>query len=122
MIGPFSRFLIRLGTWLSAGSRPPFPLGGGASGLASLAGARSRPASASELLGELRATAWVCATLNASACASFPPRLYVATRSGQARARCLTRALSPCHRRTLFDRPDLAPRLKGVEQVEEVTE
>src|SRR5439155_9577593 len=59
-------------------------------------------------------------TLNASVCATYPPRLYVSTRQGEAGPRCLTRSLSPAERRDLLHRPDLAPRLKGAEQVEEV--
>src|SRR4051812_4133837 len=56
---------------------------------------RTRPPSPADLLAELRNPAWTCATLNAAACASFPPRLYVATHSGQAAPRCATRALRP---------------------------
>ncbi len=45
-----------------------------------------------ELLGELRATAWTCATLNAAVCASHPPRLFVQTAPGQADPLCRTRS------------------------------
>src|SRR5262245_46141725 len=50
--------------------------------------------SASDLLAELKSTAWTCASINSSVCASYPPRLYVATRPGQPVPRCLTRRLS----------------------------
>src|SRR5438045_1875414 len=36
-----------------------------------------------ELLAELKNTAWACASINASVCASYPPRLYVATHDQQ---------------------------------------
>jgi len=45
----------------------------------------------SELLAELRNTAWTCATLNAAVCASHPPRLFVQTAPGQADPLCRTR-------------------------------
>lgn len=50
-----------------------------------------------DLMAELRNTAWACATLNASVCASLPPRLFVRTAPGQSAPRCHTRALSPSH-------------------------
>ncbi len=56
---------------------------------------RQRPPSGSELLGELKNTAWTCASINASVCAALPPRLYVATSPTQAPPRCLTRPLEP---------------------------
>ncbi len=46
-----------------------------------------------ELLDELKSTAWTCASLNASVCASFPPRLYVRTGTGQPAPRVATRAV-----------------------------
>ncbi len=56
---------------------------------------RRQPPSASELLAELKNTAWTCASINASVCASFPPRLYVTTGKAQAPPRCATRPLEP---------------------------
>src|SRR4051812_30146083 len=78
--------LSRLAGWL-APPRPP------SSGWPMPAG-RSRSPSASDLLAELKSTAWACASLNASACAAFAPRLYVTTSPGQAPPRRLTRTLS----------------------------
>ena len=83
---------------------------------------RHREPGAAELLAELKNTAWTCAAINAAVCASYPPRLYVATRPGEAPPRCLTRALSPECKRRLYGRDDLALRLKGVERVEEVVD
>ncbi|MBI2806206.1 MAG: phage portal protein [Planctomycetes bacterium] len=56
---------------------------------------RRRPPTAAELLAELKNTAWTCASINASACASLPPRLYVTTNARQAPPRCATRLLEP---------------------------
>jgi HK97 family phage portal protein len=44
---------------------------------------RVRPPTATELLGELKNTAYTCASINASVCAAFPPKLYVATAPGE---------------------------------------
>lgn len=62
---------------------------------------RLRQPGPSELLHELRNTAYTCATLNASVCAAYPPSLYVATQPGQPMPKCLTRTLSPQHERQL---------------------
>jgi HK97 family phage portal protein len=63
---------------------------------------RQRAPTAADLLGELKNTAWSCASINAAVCASFPPKLYVLTRPGDARPRCLTRSLDAAasHRRS----------------------
>src|SRR5262249_31934948 len=81
---------------------------------------RLRTPSAHDLLAELKNTAYACPSLNAAVCATFAPRLFVSTRRGEAAPRCLTRALPLAERRELLRRPELAPRLKGTEQVEEV--
>jgi HK97 family phage portal protein len=108
----------RLAGWLApagtspsglAGSYPPFP-------------SRSRPPTPSELLAELKATAWTCATLNAAACASFSPRLYVATRPGQAAPRCLRRALIGPEERRLRGLAHLAVHTRAAQHIEEVTD
>jgi HK97 family phage portal protein len=52
---------------------------------------RLRVPSAHDLLGQLKSTAFTCATLNAATCASYPPRLYVTTRQGQPAPRWPTR-------------------------------
>src|SRR5688500_12413365 len=93
MTRTFAHLLTRLAAWLAPRTSTtggwPLPAG------------RSRSPSAAELLAELKATAWACAGLNASACAALPPRLYVRTAPGQAAPRCLTRALSAAEERRL---------------------
>ena len=91
--------LKRLGSWLFPS--PP-------TDLASLARpSLERAPSPGDLLGELRDTAWTCATINAATCASFAPRLYVATKAGQAAPRAATRALHPAEARRLGHAPGL---------------
>lgn len=113
--------LTRLAGWLHPKS---MPLHFGASAGWSFLDAyrRHREPAAVELLGELKNTAWTCAGINASVCASYPPRLYVTTSPGQAPPRCLTRAISPSLRDAVHQRGDLASRLKGAEKIEEVVD
>jgi HK97 family phage portal protein len=75
-----------------------------------------------ELLGQLKNTAWTCASINAAVCASFPPRLYVTTQRAQPAPRCLTRAVAPHLHNQLRRRTELAARLKSVDHIEEVVE
>jgi HK97 family phage portal protein len=84
---------------------------------------RNREPTPNELLGELKGTAWTCASLNAAVCAAYPPRLYVATYPDQPPARCLTRALDPeveqrvrslPYVRAMVSRPSLGKTAKGV--------
>src|ERR1041385_5125794 len=55
---------------------------------------RHRAPTPNELLAELKSTAWTCASINAGVCASFAPRLYVATHDGQPVPKCLTQSLA----------------------------
>ena len=70
---------------------PPVLTGGQWSGTSFIdAYRRNRNPTPNEILAELKNTAWTCASLNASVCASYPPRLYVRTQTNQARPKCLT--------------------------------
>ena len=82
---------------------------------------RLRAPTPSELLAELKNTAWTCASINASTCASFPPRLFVVTREGQSAPKCLTKALRPADEQRLRGAPHLAAHTKGARAIEEVT-
>lgn len=114
-------FLHRLARWLARKTAPSAVRATGADQPGFVdAYRRLRNPSAHDLLAELKNTAYACAALNASVCASYPPRLYVATRPGDPEPRCLTRTLAPAERRSLSERPEVAPRLKGAERVEEV--
>src|SRR3990167_5635583 len=50
-----------------------------------------------ELFKELKNTAWTCATINASVCANYPPKLYVKTFPGQPQPKCKVKQLPPQH-------------------------
>ncbi|MBM4071779.1 MAG: hypothetical protein FJ271_23065 [Planctomycetes bacterium] len=75
-----------------------------------------------ELLAELKSTAWTCATINSSVCASYPPRLYVATRPGQPTPRCLTRRLATETMSRLRDSAHLKAHTRTAAAIEEVVE
>jgi HK97 family phage portal protein len=81
---------------------------------------RNRNPNPNELLAELKGTAWTCASINAAVCATFPPRLFVATAADQPAARCLTRALEPHAERRLRSLAHLPPRLTKAARLEEV--
>jgi HK97 family phage portal protein len=83
---------------------------------------RMRQPTPSELLAELKSTAWACASINAAVCASFPPRLYVITNRGQPEPRCLTRSLGRAEEARLRAAPGVAARTRGALRLEEVTE
>jgi HK97 family phage portal protein len=81
---------------------------------------RHRQPSPNELLAQLKGTAWTCASINASVCANFQPRLYVATHKRQPAPRCLTRSLDPLTDQRVRSRATLAPRLAKAAQIQEV--
>jgi hypothetical protein len=83
---------------------------------------RNRNPTPNELLAELKNTAWTCASLNAAVCASFPPKLYVTTRPGDARPKCLTRAVSRKCLKRLRSEPRLEMHTRSAEHIEEVTQ
>jgi HK97 family phage portal protein len=115
--------LARLSGWLRPKAMPPVLAGGQWSGTSFVDSYRrhSNP-TPNELLAELRNTAWTCASLNAGACASFPPRLYVLTRPGQARPKCLTKAVPGPVEQRLRAAAHLTLVTRGAERIDEVTE
>jgi hypothetical protein len=81
---------------------------------------RQREPTANELLAELKNTAFTCASINAGTCAAYPPRLFVATGSGQPRPKCLTRELPPAVEQRLRRNGRLPPRVTKAARLEEV--
>jgi hypothetical protein len=113
--------LSRLVHWLRAKNAPASLTGNQWTGTSFLDSfQRNRQPNANDLLAELKGTAWTCATLNASVCATYPPRLYVATHPGQSQPRCLTRALPTAIENRLRTSPSLPPRITKAAQLEEV--
>jgi hypothetical protein len=101
--------LQRIARWLLGKSAPPALEGPQWFGPFSIdAYRRQRPPTAAELLSELKNTAWTCASINAAACASFPPKLYVSTGAGQAPPRARTRRLDSETNSRLRDAPHLS--------------
>jgi len=113
--------LLRLARWMRPKNAPASLTGNQWTGTPFLDSyQRNRQPNANELLSELKGTAWTCATLNASVCAAYPPKLYVATHEGQARARCLTRSLPAAIENRLRASPNLPPRITKAATIEEV--
>jgi HK97 family phage portal protein len=83
---------------------------------------RNRNPTPNELMAELKGTAWGCVSINAAVCANYAPRLFVATRRGQAPPKCLTKALPPAAERRLRDAPHLARYVKSADALVEVTD
>jgi HK97 family phage portal protein len=81
---------------------------------------RTRNPTPNELLAELKNTAFTCISINASVCASYPPRLYVATHEGQPAAKCLTKAVGRRTEKYLRKRSGLPARITKAMKMEEV--
>jgi HK97 family phage portal protein len=119
LAGRFARFLA----WLWPKAMPSVLTGTQWSGSSFVdAYRRNRNPTPNELLGELKNTAWTCASLNAAVCASFPPRLYVTTRRGEARPKCLTRTLGRKALHRLHSIPHLEMHTRSADHIAEVTE
>ncbi len=115
--------LSRLSDWLRPKALPPVLAGAQWSGTSFIdAYRRNRNPTPNEILAELKNTAWTCASVNAAVCASFPPKLYVTTRPGQARPKCLTKSLPFAADRRLRAEPHLSARTKSADRIEEVTD
>jgi hypothetical protein len=115
--------LARLADWLRPKAMPAVLTGPQWSGTSFIDGyRRNRNPTPNEILAELKNTAWTCASINAAVCASFPPRLYVVTRPGQPRPKCLTKALPPAAEQRLRASVHLSPYTKAADHIEEVTD
>src|SRR5208337_5539905 len=115
--------LVRLARWLRPKKIPTSLTGNQWTGTTFVdVFQRNRDPSPNELLAELKGTAWACASINASVCANYPPRLYVATHPGQPAARCLTRRLDRLGEYRLRAQAGIAGRISKAAQIEEVLE
>src|SRR5436305_1253708 len=113
--------LARLAGWLRPKNLPPALAGAQWSGTAFVdAYKRNRNPTPNELLAELKNTAWTCASINAAACATYPPRLYVATHNEEPEARCLRAPISSRTEERLRALPYLPTRLTKAYKIEEV--
>ncbi len=115
--------LVRTGSWLLGKTAPQALLGSQWSGTSAIDRyRRHRNPTPNELLAELKGTAWSCASINASICATYPPSLYVITQHNQPRPRCGTETITTRTWQRLQRLSWLRPKLKGAALVEEVTD
>src|SRR5438067_2179694 len=87
------KLLHRFARWLLRKTAPAYLPGPSANFLDAYRQRRSP--TTTDLLAELKNTAWTCASINASVCASIAPKLYVSTGATQSSPRCVTRSLEP---------------------------
>ena len=73
-------------------------------------------------MAELKCTAWTCASINASVCASYPPKLYVATRKDQPVPKCRTKAVTRKTEERLRTHSAWSAHTKAAMHIEEVME
>jgi hypothetical protein len=113
----------RLGNWLQPKAVPQALTGQQWSGTQYVdAYKRNRQPTPNELMAELKNTAWVCISLNSAVCANNPPQLYVLTDTGDARAKCKTKALSAKAEDKLRRARRLPPRITKAATIEQVIE
>jgi HK97 family phage portal protein len=114
------KFIKRL---FSRKTMPPSLSGGQWSGTAFTDSyKRNRAPTANELMAELKGVAWTCATLNAAACASNPPILYVGSKMSDNAPKCKTRKVNGKVAKSLYKKPHLRPLLKTFDTLDEVTD
>jgi len=83
---------------------------------------RNRSPSPNELLAELKGTAWTCASINASVCASNQPRLYVTTNKNEPPPKCLTKTINHKQLTYLKDSPKFAHYTKSASSIMEIVD
>jgi HK97 family phage portal protein len=113
----------KLACWLHPKGMPPVLAGGQWAGTAYTdAYHRQRAPTPNELMAELKGAAWTCASINASVCASFPPKLYAATRPGEPAPRCRSRAVARKTEERLRRCPSWSVYTRAAQHLVEVTE
>ena len=75
-----------------------------------------------ELINDYKRIAFSCANLNANACANVEKRLYVRTRKGEKKARCLTKSVDLGTIDSLCKEPHLQKYTKDFVNIEEVVD
>ncbi len=83
---------------------------------------RNRAPTPNELMAELKNTAWTCASINASVCASFPPSLYVVTERRHPAPKCLTKPVPTKTQDRLRRQPHLQGYMRKADRIEQVAE
>jgi hypothetical protein len=113
----------RLGNWLQPKAVPQAPTEQQWSGTQYVdAYKRNRQPTPNELKAELKNTAWACISLNSAVCANHPPQHCVLTDTGDARAKCKTKALTAKAEDKLRRARNLPPRITKAATIEQVIE
>src|SRR5262245_32349625 len=119
----FQSILHRVARWLAAKTVPNVLTGNQWSGTSFIDSfKRNRNPTPNELMAELKATAWTCASMNAAVCASFPPSLFVSTTAHQSEPKCATKSISRHLERRLRTLAHLAPYTKAAQRIQEVVD
>jgi len=120
MIKPIIR---RLGVWLAAKAAPAGLTGNQWTGTSFVDSfKRNRNPTPNELMAELKATAWTCATINAAVCASYAPRLFVTTAVNQPEPKCATKSISRHVEHRLRTASHLIAHTKAASRIQEVVD
>ena len=119
----FKPIIYRLGNWLAAKAAPRGLIGNQWTGTGFVDSfKRNRNPTANELMAELKATAWTCASINAAVCASFPPRLYVSSTAHQAEPKCEVKTIHRLVEQRLRAAGHLLPYTKSAARIQEVVD
>jgi HK97 family phage portal protein len=113
--------LHRVALWLAAKTIPAGLTGNQWTGTSFVDSyKRNRQPTPNDLLAELKATAWTCASINAAVCASYPPRLFVTSTGEQPEPKCATKAISRHVEERLRREGHLAAYTKSARRIQEV--
>jgi HK97 family phage portal protein len=120
---PIAAQTIALARALQAKNAPSAVAGGGWSGSSYVdSWQRTRELAPSQLIDELKGTAWSCISLNAATCATYTPTLYVVTAHNQPKAKCQTKALDAQTDKRLRALPYLKVKTSSAATIEQVTD
>src|SRR5262245_17118489 len=113
--------LERLKQWIHKKTAPEALVGGQWTGTSYIDSfKRNRNPTPNELMAELKATDWTCATINSAVCASYPPSLYVITRPGEQPPKCQTKPIPAKLEKKLRDQNNLLAYTKSATKIHEV--
>lgn len=83
---------------------------------------RNRQPTPNELMAELKATAWTCATINSAVCAAYPPHLYVVTAENAPPPKCRVKSIGGKLEKKLRQQSHLFIHTKAATKIQEVVD
>src|SRR5215831_8502094 len=83
---------------------------------------RNRAPTPNELLAELKNAAFTCASINASVCATYTPRLFVWSGQQQVEPKCLVRRLDNPTQNRIRKKRHAPNKVKHSERIDEVVD